>query len=137
MEVNRQTGQVRLLRFVMAHDCGLVINPLSLTQTLQANVAQTWSRTMKEEVRFDRRRVTSVDWITYPVARMSDMPPQIDIVIVNRPEVPSTGAGEAGSRALAAAVGNAIFDAVGVRLRQVPLTPAKVKAALAEAGGKA
>ena len=131
VEVDRQTGVVRIVRFVMAHDCGLIINPLGLTQTLQANIVQTLSRTMKEEVRFDRRKVTSVDWATYPIGRMSDVPPQIDIVQINRPDVPATGAGEAGSRALAAAVANAIFDATGVRMRQVPFTVAKVKAALA------
>jgi nicotinate dehydrogenase subunit B len=130
VEVDRRTGAVRVLRFVMAHDCGLVINPLGLTQTLQSNVVQTLSRTMTEEVRFDRSAVTSVDWATYPIARMSDVPPAIDIVLVNRPEVPATGAGEAGTRALAAAVANAVFDAVGARMRQVPITAAKVKAAV-------
>ena len=130
VEVDRSTGVVRVVRYVMAHDCGLIINPLGLTQTLQANVVQTLSRTMTEEVRFDRKSVTSVDWATYPVSRMSDVPPAIDIVLVNRPEVAATGAGEAGSRALAAAVANAIFDATGARLRQVPFTAAKVKAAL-------
>jgi nicotinate dehydrogenase subunit B len=131
VEVNRQTGAVRITRFVMAHDCGLVINPLGLTQTLQANVMQTLSRTMTEEVRFDRSNVTSVNWATYPIARMSDLPPQIEIVLLNRPEQPATGAGEAGTRAFAAAVANAIFDATGVRMRQVPFTPAKIRAALA------
>ncbi len=86
---------------------------------------------MKEEVRFDRSHVTSVKWATYPIGRMSDVPSSIEIVLVNHPELPATGAGEAGTRALAAAVANAIFDATGVRLRQVPFTPAKVKAALA------
>jgi CO/xanthine dehydrogenase Mo-binding subunit len=130
VEVNRATGAVRVLRYVMAHDCGLVINPLGLTQTLQSNVVQTLSRTLKEEVRFDRRTVTSVDWATYPIGRMSDVPPAIDIVLVNRPEVPATGAGEAGTRAVAAAVANAVFDASGARVRQVPFTAAKVKAAI-------
>ena len=86
---------------------------------------------MKEEVRFDRRTVTSVDWATYPISRMSDVPPQIDIVIMNRPDVPATGAGEAGTRAVAAAVANAIFDATGVRMRRVPFLAERVKAALA------
>jgi nicotinate dehydrogenase subunit B len=131
VEVDRRTGVVRVVRFVMAHDCGLVINPLGLTQTLQANIVQTLSRTMKEEVRFDRNKVTSVDWVTYPIARMSEVPPRIDIVLLNRPELPATGAGEAGTRALAAAVANAIFDATGVRMRQVPFTTARVKTALA------
>ena len=131
VEVDRRTGVVRVVKCVMAHDCGLVINPLGLTQTLQANIVQTLSRTMKEEVRFDRRTVTSVDWTTYPVSRMSDVPPQIKIVLLNRPELPATGAGEAGTRALAAAVANAIFDATGVRVRRVPFTASTVKAALA------
>lgn len=131
VEVDRRTGVVRVLRYVMAHDCGLVVNPLGLTQTLQANVVQTLSRTMKEEVRFDRRTVTSVDWMTYPIGRMSDVPPQIDIVIINRPDVPATGAGEAGTRAVAAAVANAIFDGTGVRVRQVPFTADRIKSALA------
>jgi CO/xanthine dehydrogenase Mo-binding subunit len=108
-----------------------VINPLGLTQTLQANIVQTLSRTLKEEVRFNRRAVTSVDWATYPIARLSDVPPRIDIVIVNRPEVAATGAGEAGTRAIAAAVANAVFDAAGIRVRRVPLTPATIKAAVA------
>jgi CO/xanthine dehydrogenase Mo-binding subunit len=129
VEVDRRTGAVRVVRYVMAHDCGLVINPLGLTQTLQANVIQTLSRTLKEEVRFSRRAVTSVDWASYPISRLSDIPPQIDILIVNRPEVAATGAGEAGTRAVAAAVANAVFDATGVRVRRVPLTPDVVRAA--------
>jgi CO/xanthine dehydrogenase Mo-binding subunit len=130
VEVNRQTGQIRVLKVVLAHDCGLVINPLGLRHTLQANVVQTLSRTLKEEVRFDRRRVTSIDWMSYPIARIGDIP-QIEVVIVNRPDVPSTGAGEAATRALAAAVANAVFDATGIRLRRVPFTPQRVKAATA------
>jgi nicotinate dehydrogenase subunit B len=79
---------------------------------------------------FDRSNVTSVDWKTYPVAGASDIPSQADIVLLNHPEIPSTGAGETSSRATAAAIANAIFDATGARVRQVPLTPAPVKAAL-------
>lgn len=130
VEVDRRTGAVRVTRFVVAHDCGLVINPLGLTQTIHANIVQTLSRTMKEEVRFDRSNVTSVDWVTYPIGRMSDVPP-IEVVLINRPDQPATGAGEPSTRALAAAVANAIFDATGVRMRQVPFTPAKVRTALA------
>jgi CO/xanthine dehydrogenase Mo-binding subunit len=129
VEVDRRTGAVRVIRYVMAHDCGLVINPLGLTQTLQANVIQTLSRTLKEEVRFNRRAVTSVDWATYPISRLSEIPPRIDIVIVNRPDVAATGAGEAGTRAIAAAVANAVFDATGIRVRRVPMTPDTVKRA--------
>jgi CO/xanthine dehydrogenase Mo-binding subunit len=75
--------------------------------------------------------VTSVDWRTYPIASISEVPPQIDIVLINRPETAPTGAGEAGTRALAAAGANAIFDATAARLRQVPFTPVAVKTALA------
>lgn len=131
VEVDRRTGRVRVTRYVVAHDCGLIINPLGLTRTLEANVVQTLSRTLREEVRFSRRAVTSVDWATYPISRLSDVPPVIDVVLINRPGVAATGAGEPASRALAAAVGNAVFDATGVRLREVPFTPERVKAALA------
>lgn len=130
VEVDRRTGQVRVTRYVVAHDCGLIINPLGLKRTLEANVVQTLSRTLKEEVRFSRRAVTSVDWATYPIARLSDVPPAIDVVLINRPDVAATGAGEPATRALAAAVANAIFDATGVRMREVPFTADRVKAGL-------
>jgi nicotinate dehydrogenase subunit B len=130
VEVNRRTGAVRVTRFVCAHDCGLVVNPMGLRRTIEANLIQSLSRTIKEETTFDRSRVTSVDWASYPVARASDIPSVIDIVLVNRPELPPGGAGEPSSRAVAAAIGNAVFDATGVRLRQVPFTAARVKAAL-------
>ena len=133
VEVDTRTGRIRVTRYVVAHDCGLIINPLGLTRTLEANVVQTLSRTLREEVRFSRRAVTSVDWATYPISHLSDVPPVIDVVLINRPEVAATGAGEPASRALAAAVGNAIFDATGVRLREVPFTPERMKAALARA----
>jgi nicotinate dehydrogenase subunit B len=80
---------------------------------------------------FDRSSVTSVDWNTYKVARASDVPAVVDIVLINRPDLPPGGAGEPSSRATAAAIGNAVFDATGVRIRQIPLTPERVKAALA------
>ena len=79
---------------------------------------------------FDRGNVTSVDWNTYPVARASDIPSQVDIVLLNRPEIPSSGAGEPSTRGTAAAIANAIFDATGARVRQAPLTAARVKAVL-------
>jgi CO/xanthine dehydrogenase Mo-binding subunit len=87
---------------------------------------------MKEEVTFDRGRVSSVDWSTYPVTRSREVPSQIDIVLLNNPNTASTGAGEASSRPTAAAIANAIFDASGVRVRQVPLTASKIKAALSQ-----
>jgi nicotinate dehydrogenase subunit B len=130
VEVNRKTGAVRVTRFVCAHDCGLIINPEALRTTIEANLIQSLGRSLKEEVTFDRSNVTSVDWITYPVARASDVPDRVEIVLINHPELPSSGAGEPSSRATAAAIGNAIFDATSARVRQAPLTPGRVKAAL-------
>ncbi|PYU21098.1 MAG: hypothetical protein DMG30_18600 [Acidobacteria bacterium] len=133
VEVNRRSGAVRVTRFVCAHDCGLIINPEALRGTIAANLIQSMSRGMKEEVTFDRSNVTSVDWASYPIARAQDIPAQVDIVLINHSELPSSGAGEPSSRATAAAIANAIFDATGVRVRQTPLTPARVKAALSVA----
>jgi len=130
VEVNRKTGAVRVTRFVCAHDCGLIINPEALRTTIEANLIQSLGRSLKEEVTFDRSKVTSVDWITYPVARASDVPDRVEVILINHPELPSSGAGEPSSRATAAAIANAIFDATGARVRQAPLTPERVKAAL-------
>ena len=130
VEVSRRAGVVRVKRLVCSHDCGLIVNPEALKRTIEANLIQSLSRGMKEEVRFDRSNVTSRDWASYPVVRASDVPPLVDIVLLNRPDLPPAGAGEPASRATAAALANAIFDASGARVRQVPLTPARVKAAL-------
>jgi nicotinate dehydrogenase subunit B len=130
VEVNRKTGAVRVTRFVCAHDCGLIINPEALRTTIEANLIQSLGRSLKEEVTFDRSNVTSVDWITYPVARASDVPDRVEVVLINHPELPSSGAGEPSSRATAAAIANAVFDATGARVRQAPLTPTRIKAAL-------
>ena len=129
VEVNRKTHRVWVKRYFVAHDCGQVIAPDLLRQTLEAQIVQTTSRAVYEEVKFDTKNVTSVDWQTYPILDMKDAPESIDITLIDRPELPPAGAGEATCRPLAAAIANAIFDATGVRLRQVPFTPAKVKAA--------
>jgi nicotinate dehydrogenase subunit B len=131
VEVNRTSGVVKVTRLVCSHDCGLVINPDALKSTIAANLVQSLGRTTKEEVMFDRSSVTSVDWNSYKVARASDVPAVVDIVLINRPDLPPGGAGEPSSRATAAAIGNAVFDATGVRIRKIPLTPENVKAALA------
>jgi CO/xanthine dehydrogenase Mo-binding subunit len=94
---------------------------------------QGLSRTLFEEVRFDREKVTSIDWLSYPILEMRDAPEAIDVVLINRPEVAPSGAGEPSIRVIPAAVANAFFDATGVRLRRAPLTPERVKAALARA----
>jgi len=130
VEVNRRTGVVRVKRFVCAHDCGLIVNPGALRATVEANLIQSLGRALKEEVTFDRSKVTSVDWRTYSVARASDIPSQVDIVLLNHPELPPNGAGEPSSRNVPAAIANAVFDATGARVRQMPLTPARVQAAI-------
>src|SRR5262249_29200814 len=128
----RRSGLVRVTRLVCAHDCGLIVNPDALRGTIAGNLIQSLSRSLKEEIAFNTTTVTSVDWNTYPVARASDIPAHVEIVLVNRPDLPPSGAGEPASRATTAAIANAVFDATGARVRQAPLTPARVKAALSK-----
>jgi len=131
VEVDRETGAYRVRRFACAHDCGFVVNPASLTGTIEANLIQGMSRAMHEAVRFDATRVLSVDWLTYPIVDMTEVPDAVDIVIVNnRPGAESRGAGEPATRPVAAAIANALFDATGARVRRVPLTPEAVLAAM-------
>ena len=133
VEVDRATGRVWARRFWVAHDCGLIINPEILRQTIEGNVVQGLSRTLFEEVRFDRDSVTSVDWASYPILDMGDAPESIDVTLIDRREVAPSGAGEPTIRVIPAAVANAFFDATGVRLRRAPFSPERVKAALAKA----
>src|SRR6266850_6137742 len=133
IEVEKKTGRIYAKKFTIAHDCGLVVNPEGLRYTIEGNVVHGLSRTLFEEVRFDPDRVTSVDWMTYPILDIKDAPETIDVVLVNHPEIAPTGAGEPTIRVIPAAVANAFFDATGVRLRRAPLTPERVKAALARA----
>jgi CO/xanthine dehydrogenase Mo-binding subunit len=130
VEVNRRTGAVRVTKAFVAHDCGLVINPDGVRSQIEGNVLQTISRTLKEEVRFDRSRVTSLDWRDYPILTFAEAPDDIVITVIDRPEERSMGAGEPAACPVPAAVANAIYAATGARLRRVPLTPERVKAAL-------
>ncbi len=127
-EVNKRTGQLRIPRVTVAHDSGLIINPTALRHVIEGNVIQSISRSIHEEVQFDRRSVKSVDWLSYPIVDIAEAPNVIDIVLINHPELPPTGAGEATSRPMAAAVNNAIFEATGVRLRRAPLNAERIKA---------
>ena len=129
VQVDRTTGVVRATRIVVAHDCGLVINPDGLKNQIEGNVIQSLSRTLKEEVQFDEYRIKSVDWDTYPILKFSEVP-EVEVVLINRPDHPALGAGEPSTCTTAAAVANAIFDATGIRLRQIPFTPERVKADL-------
>ena len=133
VEVNIDTGKCRVTRFVAAHDCGFVVNPGNLVGTVEANLMQAMSRAMHEEVRFNERQVTSVDWLSYPILDMTEVPDSVEVIIVNNvPESPSRGAGEPATRPVAAVIGNAIFDATGVRVRRVPFTESALKAAFRE-----
>jgi CO/xanthine dehydrogenase Mo-binding subunit len=128
VEVNEKTGAIRVPRVTVAHDCGLIINPDALRRVVEANVVQGLSRSIHEEVQFDRKTVKSVDWLTYPIVDMTEAPTQIDVVLLNHPEAIPTGAGEASMRPLTAAIGNAVFEATGTRVRRAPLNAGHIKA---------
>jgi nicotinate dehydrogenase subunit B len=132
VQVERATGRIRVTRVVCAHDCGLVVNPDCVKGQIEGNILQTLSRTLFEEVTFDRFRVTSVDWASYPILTFPDVP-ALEIDLVDRPDERPIGVGEAASTPVPAALANAVFDATGVRLRTVPFTPARVKSAFARA----
>ena len=130
VDVDVATGRVWPRKFTVATDQGIVVNPLWLRRTIEGNIVMGSSRSIHEEVAFDEKTVTSVDWETYPILDISLAPETIDIVLVNRPDLPPYGAGEPTSRPVSAAIANAIFDATGVRMRRVPFNPARVKASL-------
>jgi CO/xanthine dehydrogenase Mo-binding subunit len=129
VEVEPASGALRVKRIVVAHDCGLIINPDGVRNQIEGNVIQSLSRAIKEEVKFDEYRVTSVDWDTYPILKFSEVP-EIEIVLIDRPDQPALGAGEPSQITTAAAVANAIFDATGTRVRQIPFTPERIKEAV-------
>lgn len=129
VEVDRNSGAIRVLRIACAHDCGQVINPDGVRAQIEGNILQTLSRTLYEEVTFDRGRVSSVDWSSYPILTMPDVP-EMKIEVIDRPNEPPLGAGEAACAPVPAALANAIFDATGARLRTVPFTPERVKTAI-------
>jgi nicotinate dehydrogenase subunit B len=129
--VNRKTGSVHVERVTIAQDCGLVVNPGAVRNQIEGGVIQSISRALKEEVTFDRSRVTSLDWASYPIITFNEIPDEIDIVLIDRPDLPPMRVGEPASESVWPGVANAIYDAIGVRLRQLPLTPPRVLAGLA------
>ncbi len=133
VEVERKTGRIWAKQFWCAHDCGLIVNPGTIITVIEGNIVQALSRTLLEEVRFDKNRVLSVDWATYPILELSDTPESIEIALIDRPEMPPQGAGEPSHRTVPAAVANAIFDATGLRMRKVPITAQRMREALAKA----
>jgi CO/xanthine dehydrogenase Mo-binding subunit len=128
--VNRRTGKVKVDRFYVSHDCGQIINPDGLKNQIEGNVVQTVSRTLMEDLQFDRSTVTSLDWKTYPILTFPDVP-EVVVDLVDWPDQPPWGAGEPTTAVVPSAISNAVFDATGARLRSVPFTPDKVLAALA------
>jgi CO/xanthine dehydrogenase Mo-binding subunit len=129
VKVDRRTGEISVQRFLIVHDCGQIINPDGVRNQIEGNVLQTVSRTLKEEVLFDRSAVTSLHWATYPILTFPEVP-DVVIELIDRPNEKPWGAGEPAAVIVPSAISNAVFDAIGVRLRSVPFTPAKVMAAI-------
>ncbi|MGH9688416.1 MAG: molybdopterin cofactor-binding domain-containing protein, partial [Candidatus Acidiferrales bacterium] len=129
IEVNKETGQVRVLHLYGAIDAGLAVNPAFIENQISGQLVQATSRMLKEEVTFSKTNVTSLDWNSYPILRFEECP-EVTPIVVQRLEQPSTGAGEEVMAATAGAIGCAFFDATGVRMREYPLTPQRVLAAL-------
>lgn len=125
IDVDKTNGRISVNRITVAHDCGLVVNPDGLKNQIEGNIIQGISRALLEEVQFDSSGIRSLDWGSYPVLTFQEIP-EVDIVLINRPELPALGAGEPAIGPVPAAIANALFDAVGVRLREAPFTPQRI-----------
>jgi CO/xanthine dehydrogenase Mo-binding subunit len=134
VEVNQDTGRVNVKRLVIANDCGPISNPDGLKNQLEGGALQGMSRALSEEVTWDDQKVTSIDWRTYRPLYLGAEVPTIETVLINRSDGKAMGAGETAVTVVPAAIANAIFDATGVRIRQVPFTQERVKAALGARG---
>ena len=130
LEVKRETGQIRLLRFVAANDSGEIVNPDGVRNQIEGGIVQSASWTLREAVAFDEIRISSRDWSTYPILRFTDLPERVEVHLIDRPGQPFLGTGEAAQGPTAAAIANAIANATGARIRELPLTPRRVKAAM-------
>lgn len=125
--VNKRTGAVHVTRAVIGQDAGLVVNPDCVTDQVEGGIIQNLSRALKEEVKFDRSHVTSLDWASYPMIIFPEIPDAVEVVLVDRPDQPPLRCGEPASEVVWPALANAIYDAVGVRLRDMPFTPERVR----------
>jgi len=134
LSVNTLTGEIRLDKIYVCHDCGEMVNPAGVRHQVHGNVIQCASRVLKEYVTFDTSGTTSLEWGSYPLLRFDELP-DVDIALLDYPEEPAMGAGESASVPGAAAIANALFDATGIRFRAPPFTPDRVLRALQ--GGKA
>jgi CO/xanthine dehydrogenase Mo-binding subunit len=132
VEVNRKTGKIVVKHLHSALEVGLAVNPALVENQMEGSLIQGTSRALIEEVKFNKTRVTSNDWSTYPMLRFKDVP-SVSVAVVQRTDRPSTGAGEPALAPVAAAIANAFFDATGARIRVAPMTPARVRGALAAA----
>ena len=130
--VNPTNGHVRVLRAVASADCGHIVNPDGVSNQIEGGLVQSLSWTLKEQIHFDEHQVLSTDWASYPILGFGEVPP-VEVVLINRPNAPFLGTGEASQGPTGAALANAVFDATGVRMRQIPLTPERVLAALKKA----
>jgi len=135
VRVDLKSGAVAPTAFTCAIDAGPISNPDGLRNQTEGGILQGMSRALVEEVSWDLKRVTSVDWETYSSLHLDLELPAMNVILLNRTDVPATGAGETAITVVAAAVGNAIFDATGIRLREVPFTPERMRAALNQRGG--
>jgi nicotinate dehydrogenase subunit B len=133
IEVNKKTGKITATQIFAVQDVGLAINPAHLENQLIGNTVMTTSRALLEEIRFNTQRVTSLDWVSYPILRFKDHP-KVTTALVQSIDQVSTGAGEGTTAATVGAIANAFFDATGVRIREAPMTPARVRATLKAAG---
>ncbi len=131
IDVDQDSGTILVRRFVVAQDCGPISNPDGLKNQIEGGVLQGMSRALTEEVTWDAAKITSIDWRTYRPLYLGAELPAIESVLVNRTDKRATGAGETAITLVAGAIGNALFDATGARIREAPFTPARVKAALA------
>jgi nicotinate dehydrogenase subunit B len=132
VEVNKVSGAIKVKRIFVVQDCGQIINPDGVKNQIEGNMVQTLSRTLMEQVTFDRSHVTSLDWGSYPIITFPDVP-EVVIELIDRPNEKPWGAGEPSASIVPSAVSNAVFDAVGARLRSVPFLPDKVKTAMRRA----
>jgi nicotinate dehydrogenase subunit B len=129
VEVDRRNGVVRVPRAYAAVDAGQIINPDGLSNQIEGGIVQSTSWTLREEVRFDQNGIKSRDWLSYPILAIPAAP-TVAVELIDRPAERSLGAGEAAHGPMVAAIANAVAHATGARIRDLPLTPARVKAAL-------